>query len=204
MNTIREPVIKQALATKWDQLADIVKKHYDLPPGTASHITIKGTMKEIYRSTIALPFLIPGRAIGALVPYSGTNIAVTVRNWTTPDNSQAMFWHRTFNFPNKPPVVFSSRMEYAGNSEIIEFVRLGFGIRISLSVRDGALVIKSLGYILHTPVINISIPNWLLLGNAEITEKAISDHEFEIDFKIVHPLFGKTFGYSGRFHIEAN
>ncbi|MCM8857806.1 MAG: DUF4166 domain-containing protein [Candidatus Thiodiazotropha sp.] len=37
---------------------------------------------------------------------------------------------------------------------------------------------------------------------AVITEKAISEKMFKMDFKITHPLFGRTFSYHGDFSID--
>lgn len=43
----RQPVIKQTLGSSWDEMADIVKQHYDITPGEASSMVIKGVMNEV-------------------------------------------------------------------------------------------------------------------------------------------------------------
>ncbi|MCF6257608.1 MAG: DUF4166 domain-containing protein [Gammaproteobacteria bacterium] len=193
----QQPVIKKALGENWEKLADIIKQHYDITPGKPSNMLIKGVMDEVYHSAIAKLFILPGRIFGALVPYKGKNIPTEVRNWTTSDNRKAMFWHRTLAFPGKPPVIFESRMEHIKDDEIIEYVRYGMGIRMRISVKDSALIFNSIGYVWQLGKIKIPIPTWAILGNAEIIEKAISDDQFFIDFQITHPLFGRTFAYSG-------
>jgi len=198
----QQPVIKKALGENWDNLADVVKRHYDITPGQSSNMTIKGIMDEVYHSSIAKLFILPGRIFGALVPYKGKNIPTEVHNWTTVDNDDAMFWHRTLTFPGKPPAIFKSRMEHIKDDEIIEYVRYGMGIRMKMSVENGALIFKSIGYVWKLAGMEIPIPNWAILGDAEIIEKAISDDEFFIDFKIIHPLFGRTFAYSGVYAIR--
>jgi len=198
----QQPVIKKALGDSWDDLAEIIKRHYDISPGTSSNMIIKGVMDEVYHSAIAKLFILPGRIFGALVPYKGKKIPTEVRNWTTSDNNVAMFWHRTLQFPNKSPVIFKSRMEHIKGDEIIEYVRYGMGIRMRMSVKDNALVFRSIGYIWKIAGIKIPVPTWAILGDAEITEKSISDDQFFIDFHITHPLFGRTFAYSGVYSIE--
>jgi len=193
----QQPVIKKALGENWEKLADTVKQHYDITPGKPSNMLIKGVMDEVYHSAIAKLFILPGRIFGALVPYKGKNIPTEVRNWTASDNHKAMFWHRTLAFPGKPPVIFESRMEHIKDDEIIEYVRYGMGIRMRISVKDNALIFNSIGYVWQLGKIKIPIPTWAILGNAKITEKAISDDQFFIDFQIIHPLFGRTFAYSG-------
>ncbi len=201
MSNIKEPVIKQALGESWEELAEIVKQHYDITPGESSKMTIRGVMDEVYHSKIAKLFLLPGRIFGALVPYKGTDIPTEVRNWTSENNHKAMFWYRTLDFPNKPPLIFASRMEHITDDEIIEYVRYGMGIRMGMSVDDGALIFKSKGYVWKIAGITIPIPTWFILGDAEIIEKEISKNEFYIDFNMIHPLFGRTFSYSGTFSI---
>lgn len=198
----QQPVIKQALGDDWNKLAGIVKQHYDITPGKPSNMIIKGVMDEVYHSPIAKLFLLPGRIFGALVPYKGKSIPTEVRNWTTADNNSSMFWHRTLEFPNKAPVVFKSRMEYVKKDEIIEYVRYGMGIRMRMSVKDGALIFKSIGYVWKIGSLMIPIPTWAILGDSVIIEKAISDNQFFIDFNMIHPIFGQTFSYSGKFYID--
>jgi len=196
-----QPVIKKALGDDWDKLADVVKQHYDITPGTPSNMVIKGIMDEVYHSPVAKLFLLPGRIFGALVPYRGKNIPTEVKNWTTAENKTAMLWHRTLAFPNKAPVIFRSRMEHIKNDEIIEYVRFGMGIRMRMSEKDGALIFRSIGYVWKIAGIKFPIPTWAILGNAEIIEKALPDNRFYIDFNMIHPLFGRTFSYSGEYSI---
>lgn len=201
MSSNKRPVIKQALGKNWDDLDDIVKQHYEMTSGESSEMTIKGVMDEVYHSNIAKLFLLPGRFFGALVPYKGRNIPTEVRNWTSEEDCKAMFWHRTLDFPNKAPLIFASRMEHIKDDEIIEYVRYGMGIRMSMSVDDGALIFKSKGYVWKIGGISIPIPTWLILGEAKIIEKGTAVDKFYINFEMVHPLFGKTFSYSGHFYI---
>ncbi|MCU7857793.1 MAG: DUF4166 domain-containing protein, partial [Candidatus Thiodiazotropha sp. (ex Lucinoma borealis)] len=176
--------------------------HYSLVPGTSSTVKIHGTMSEIYHSKIAKLFLLPGRLFGALVPYKGKNIPTEVRNWTTNENSEAMFWNRILHFPDKSPIIFRSRMEHINNNEIIEYVKYGMGIRMLISEHDAVLKFIGIGYLWKIGPITLSIPNWMMLGDAVITEKAISEKMFKMDFKITHPLFGRTFSYHGDFSID--
>jgi hypothetical protein len=196
-----EPVIKKALGKKWDRLDDIVKQHYDICPGENTTLNLRGEMSEVYHSNIAKLYLLPGRIFGALVPYRGKNVPTLVRNWTSTNNYNAMFWYRTLHFPDRPEVIFQSRMEHLGGNEIVEYVKYGMGMRMALFEEQRALVYKGLGYVLCIGRVKIPIPNWMILGSATIVEKAITDKLLHLDFEIRHPLFGKTFSYSGDFII---
>jgi hypothetical protein len=195
-------VVEKALGEQWHELSNIIKRHYDLKPGNETEIHLRGTMHEVYHSRIGKLFLLPGRIFGALVPYKGNNVPTTVKNWTTRDGHQAMYWHRQLYFPGKTPVTFKSRMEHHCDSEIIEYVNHGLGIRLDTFTQDGALHFRSLGYVWKIGPLTLHIPNWIILGDAEIVEKAISEEELYLDFNMIHPWFGKTFAYSGRFVID--
>ncbi len=195
-------IMQRALGAEWDNLDDIVKRHYAMAPGTPADMTIHGTMDRVFHSNIAKLFLLPGRIFGALVPYQGRDIPTEVRNWTKEDDSKAMFWHRTLQFPGRPLTEFKSRMEYAGGDEIVEYVKYGLGIRMRMSVEDGAMVFTSVGYVWDSGMAQLPIPTWAILGDAQIIERAVSEKEFYIDFTMIHPLFGKTFSYSGTFSIH--
>ncbi|MBT3060442.1 MAG: DUF4166 domain-containing protein [Candidatus Thiodiazotropha sp. (ex Lucina pensylvanica)] len=197
----RKAVIEKALGDKWNKLDSIIKLHYGLKPGRDAQLHLRGTMNEVYHSRIGKLFLIPGRIFGALVPYKGMAIPTEVRNWTSRGNKQAMYWHRRLFFPGKDPVIFRSKMECVGKNEIIEYVNYGMGIRLQTHAQNNALHFRSLGYVWKVGPFTLRIPNWAILGDAEIIEKAVSDRELFVDFNMVHPLFGKTFSYSGKFVI---
>jgi hypothetical protein len=189
--------IRQALGAQWPELGAVIRRHYDLPPHTDTRLEVEGTM-EVELSPVGKLFILAGRLFDALVPYRGRDIPVSVRNCSRPD-SKAMFWHRTFRYPGKEPVIFRSRMEYAGDSDIVEYVKYGLGIRMQLSAEGETLRYDSRGYQWDLGPLQLRIPDWLLLGKAVIRETPLSEQEFEVAFEINHPLWGRTFGYSGRF-----
>jgi hypothetical protein len=48
----------------------------------------------------------------------------------------------------------------------------------------------------------VPIADVLFLGHVTIIEIPIDSNTFELDFKIIHPLFGKTYEYGGLFNYE--
>jgi hypothetical protein len=196
-NTQEYAPIRQALGSRWPELNAALRRHYDLPPHTDTRLEVEGTM-DIDVSPVAKIFLLAGRLFGALVPHEGRNVPVTVRNWSQAESS-AMFWHRTFRYPGKEPVIFRSRMEYVGDNEIVEYVKYGLGIRMGMSVEGDALRFDSRGYRWNLGPLKLPIPDWLMLGRAVIREVPVSEQTFKVEFEINHPLWGRTFGYSGLF-----
>lgn len=198
---VTTPVIAQALGEQWDKLHPLVKRHYDIAPGTESRVVMEGEMREVHFSRLAAPLIHIASLFGALVAERASAIPVTVLN-STRHGDPAMHWHRTFRYPDGRERTFLSRMVYAGGNEIIEYVRFGLGIRMAMSVVDGALLFESRGF--HwgsNPASGLPIPDLLLLGRSRIMERAISDEQFEIEFDTRHPLYGRSFGYNGTFRI---
>jgi hypothetical protein len=157
-------------------------------------------MHEVSHSFFA-KLLIPfARLVGALIPYRGRNVPVHVVN-QSPPGSASYFWERVFLFPGRAPFAFPSTMVCTGDHEITEFVRFGFGIRLKVSVQDGGLIEKDVGYVLNVGRWAIPLPMNLLMGWASIEEHPVSDTEFKMRMVLKHPMFGHTFGYSGRFAI---
>jgi hypothetical protein len=204
MPTHTHPLFRQALGDDaWNRLAPVVRRHYDMAPHESGTQILTGIMEEVFHAPIIRPWLWLGRWLQALVPYSGSEVPVKVRNRTDSARPGALFWHRTFHFPDGRRSVFASRMEAGGAGEIIEFLRLGVGVRMAVSERNGALVFTGRDHCWRIGTGLVGIPNWALLGDAVIVESAVSDAELRVDFEIVHPLFGRTFGYRGRFKLEA-
>jgi hypothetical protein len=188
-----------ALGAAWDKLAEPLRRHYGLAGGADESLVLYGHMQVDYPSA-ALPLILAARLCGALVHRRGENIAVTVAN-STRNGSPALFWHRTFAFPGKP-VIFTSRMEHLAGNEVVEFVRCGLGIRLRLSECDGALVFHSNGYLWRLGPLRLTLPDWLLLGKAEIVEYAVGEERIGVDFTVAHPLWGQTFRYRGEFVFD--
>lgn len=189
-----QSLIQTALGDEWSQLAEPVRRHYDLHPDGQERYTLQGTMRVDYPTRV-WPLILAARMSGALVHRRGENIPVTVQNQARRDT---LHWHRTFRYPDRE-VVFASRMEHLPGNEIVENVGWGLGIRLRLSARDGGLVFQSHGYLWRWGPLRLKLPDWLLLGTAEIREHADGANGVRLDFKIVHPWWGPTYTYGGRF-----
>ena len=195
-----QPVFKQALNAEWDSLAPVIQAHYALVPFTDQRLLVKGTMESVSHSSFA-KLLIPLTALaGALVPYRGKNVPVEVVNQSQTDKT-GFFWQRTFFFPGKQPFVFRSVTHHTGEREVTEYVRWGLGIRYKLSVKNGGLIHTDQGYVWKMGKRSIPLPFNLVMGKLYGEEMPVSDTEFAMKMEIVHPIFGQTFQYNGRFSI---
>ena len=195
-----EPVLKQALGPEWSSLAPVIQAHYGLAPATDERIQLRGTMDRVFYSRVVSPLIPVAALVGAMVPYRGHNVPVEVVNYSVP-GKPGYFWHRIFYFPVKKPYEFRSRMICTGAGELIEYVRYGLGLRLNVSVRNGGLIEKEVGYVWRIGRHSISVPLHVLLGRSYVEEMPISASEYQMQWVITHPVFGETFAYSGRFSL---
>lgn len=195
-----EPIFKQVLGDEWETLGPAVRRHYFLRPYSHDAITVEGTMDEVRHSwltTLLRPFL---RIMGALVPYSGTNVPIAVHYNAEPEGAR-IHWDRVFRFPQASEYRFRSFMEPGRRGEVVEFVRFGIGIRLKMTAEAGVLVFRDMGYVWRIGPVRVPLPLHWLLGRAYIEERSVDEREFAMRMTLTHPWFGETFCYRGRFSL---
>ncbi|MCW8826951.1 MAG: DUF4166 domain-containing protein [Gammaproteobacteria bacterium] len=178
-----------------------MRNHYNLHPNGEHELQLRGELSNVFHSLWVTHIILLGRLFGALVPYRGKDIPVEVNNYCKNNN---LHWHRLFYFPNHAPYPFSSHMEYLGDNMVVEFVRFGLGLRLKLSVDEGALCYTTAGYLWRIGPLHLRLPDWLLLGSGTIIERGLDSEQIELDFTLKHPLFGLSFCYMGHFRIVSN
>jgi len=193
------PIFMSVFGKQWESLPTVMHKHYTNRGYTSDRVTVEGTMKvEVSLfAKILSPFM---RLTGALAPYTGENVPVTV-HFDSEKSSNAFCLNRIFHYPNSPPYHFRSRMIPVGGNEIIEYMPAGIGWHAAYTFDGQNIVMKHLGYKINAFGRAFSLPLELLLGKGYAEEAALSDDSFRMYMNIRHPLFGKVYAYSGEFKI---
>jgi hypothetical protein len=196
----KAPLFQKVLGNEWDNLPPVIQQHYRLPSVQVLQNSVAGVMFIEYPRFVT-PILKIVRFFGGLIDLKGPNMAVKVEKRVNQDMPDCLFWRREIKSPGGKIIVFASRMEYQKTNELIEYIGGGFGIHLKVNCEDGKLVYRSNGHLWQIGKFKIPIPDVLFLGHATITETAVSEDEFRLDFKISHPLFGDTYRYGGLFKI---
>lgn len=197
-----EPVLFQTiLGNDWNKLPEMIRQHYRLPSGNSLQNRVSGTMLIDYPWFVT-PILKLIRLFGGLIDAKGANNAVTADKRVDPRLPSCIFWRREIITSDGETIIFASRMEHQQGNELIEFIGGGFGLYLKVTVEDNKLVYRSNDHLWQIGKLKIPIPDVLMLGHATITETAVSDDEFELDFRSSHPWFGDTYRYGGRFKIS--
>lgn len=193
MNNI--PLLQKALGKDWGQLPSVIKRHYSISNDSTS--CVKGSMEIGYPSYL-YPLIQLIHLCGGLISKRGQKITTVVKKSVSQEGKK-LLWQRSMKYFNHSEERFSSYMVYQCDHELIEYVRYGFGLRLKVSVENGSLVYRSKGHIWQIGQFQITFPDWFVLGSATIIETPISERQFILDFKINHPLLGKTYWYFGEF-----
>lgn len=194
-----KPIFQSIFGEAWNDLPPVMHHHYANRPFSHDVVTVEGIM-EVSASPLACALSPLLRLTGALVPYEGKNIPVTVR-FRSELHSDAFCFDREFRFPGKAPYHFRSRMMPIDGNEVIEYMGLGIGWRAAYSYTSGKVRLTHKGYVWRIFGQPLSIPLELVLGKGYAEEEALTDHSFRMMMKIRHPWFGKTYSYAGTFQI---
>ena len=196
----QKPLFEKIYGNQSQSLPTVLKNRYANRPYSNDIVLLKGEM-NIQISTF-FKFLSPlMRLAGALVPFPGNHIPVTVE-LVSDEKSDKILMHRIFYYPNKKPYHFRSRIMHIKNNILIELMRFGFGSRLIYRLDRNKIIMDYGGYILKLGKWMIPLPLGLFLGKFYAFEKSISENQFEMEVKMVHPLFGKVFQYDGHFKID--
>lgn len=193
-------IFQPIFGEQWQNLPPVMHKHYANHSHSNDVVTVEGVMKievSLFAKILSPLF----RLAGALVPYSGNNIPVTV-HFRSEYYSSAFCFDRIFNFPNRKPCHFRSKMFPVGGNEVVEFMPIGIGWRAGYRWDGQKILIEHCGYKIKLFGKLISLPLELLLGKGFAWEEAVNDNSFRMYMEIRHLLFGKIYAYSGEFAVK--
>jgi len=193
------PIFKSVFGHQWQSLPSVMHKHYANRPYSNDVVTVEGKMQvEVSRFARLLSPLL--RLAGALVPYAGKDIPVTVR-FCSESDSNVFCFDRIFYFHGRAPYHFRSRMVPVKGGEVIEFMRIGIGWKARYRYDGRKVILEHRGYVVKFLGILLRLPLELLMGSGYAEEEAMSDDRFRMYMDIRHFLFGKVYAYMGVFTV---
>lgn len=200
LNLKSEPIFKSIFGESWDMLPPVMLKHYANRPYTNDRTTVKGNLNVMCTGPIRLlsPLL---WIAGGIPPANAQNVPVTVM-FESDEQSKAFTFHRTFHFADRKPYSFRSKMLQVMGNEVIELMAFGIGWKTSFHWEDGCVKLKHRGYVVKLFGHYIPIPLTFIFGAGNAIETSVDDCTFDMQVEITHPLWGKVYGYNGRFKLE--
>ncbi len=186
----KQSLMQLALQEQWEQLPQSLQAHYQLNDNIDSGIL------NIEYPRFMQPILTLLRIMGVLINRSGRDLPTTVEK---KKHHQVQYWKRSIHFPGGNTVLFNTYWVHARDNKLIEYVNPFLGLKMAVKVDQQNLYYEGENFIFKLGRFLIPIPEWLLLGHTTIHERAIDENNFQMDFRLQHPLFGQIFRYSGTF-----
>jgi hypothetical protein len=183
-----------ALGKDWDKLPPALQTHYCFGK------TIDRGCMDIEYPRFMQPYLSVLRVVGALINRNGKQVPTVVEKYVVGDRQ---YWRRTITYPDGKVVYFNSLWVSMGSNQMIEFVNPVLGLQMSVHVEDGKLHYEGVRFVAKLGRLLLPIPEWMVLGHTTITEQAIDETHFAMDFRLTHPLAGQVFRYAGTFEAVA-
>lgn len=174
---------------------DVQRRFRGQIPGR--HTLYEGRM-QVAASWAGLAIAQVCRLIGTpLAPWTGEGVATVVDVWL--DEEGGLVWDRLYRFDGRGPVAVSSRKLKGPDGGLIEVVRGGLGMALTVSVEDAALHFRSRFYFIQLGALRIRLPGLLTPGKAHVIHRDEGGGRFRFVLAFDHPWLGRTLYQDGVF-----
>lgn len=193
-------LFKKILGPQWRLLHPDIQARFDKNPLPGQPLRYQGRLTELTCSRVGrvLGYLSMPFIKGALMPYNDADFPVDIDVYSKV-NCNAIFKQRIYRLHRRRPVMFTSYMAESEKGEVLEYVGMGLGMKLLLSIRDGNLHFESDGYFWQVLGVRIRLPDLLTPGKTLLCHRNNSANQFDIRIEIRHALFGTTFTQAGVF-----
>lgn len=193
-------LFKKSLGPEWQKLHPDIRKRFRANPSPDQPLRYAGMLTEL-RCSIAgklLGYLTRPMIGGALIPFNDADFPVDIEVYSEP-GSDAIFKRRVYHLNGRRSIEFTSYMREGDRGEVLEYVGMGLGMKLLLSVRDANLHFASDGYFWEFMGHRIPLPGLLTPGKTHLVHRNEGPAQFSISIEIRHRWFGTTFTQAGVF-----
>jgi hypothetical protein len=193
-------LFKKILGPAWRCLHPDIQARFDKNPAPGKPLYYTGKLTELACSRLGRLLAHTSRPFihGALIPYNDRDFPVDIQVYSKP-GCAAIFKQRTYRLNGRKPIMFTSFMAEGPHGEVFEYVGMGLGMKLVLSVHDGNLHFESDGYFIELFGVRIPLPGLFTPGKTFLCHRNNSANQFDIRIEIRHAIFGTTFTQAGVF-----
>lgn len=193
-------LFRHVLGDEWGSLHPDIQHRFGMNPPVGSRLYYTGTLWELTCSRLGklMAWATQPFVRGALIPVTDHDFPVDIEVFSRPGDP-AIFKQRIYRLNGREPIMFTSRMVALGTDRVIEYVGIGLGMVLKLSVNDGNLYFTSERYFFEVFGVRIPLPGVLTPGKTFLVHRNESPESFSIRIEIRHALFGTTFTQAGEF-----
>jgi hypothetical protein len=200
-------IYQRALGSDFQRLHPMIQRRFGFSSADGIASIGRGVMEEVWKGLpYTLPFLYLGTWRRIMFPETGRNIPFTIENYAFVDNfgRETVTWIRTFDSARHRR--FDAYMIYSEErGRIVDYLGTHehLAVDIDLSVDDeGGLQLRSGDQRFYEGRIGFRFP-MLLSGIANVREWYDErSKSFRISVDVRNRLWGRLFGYKGRFDVE--
>ena len=187
-------LLQRLLGGDWYRLHPSVRARFAYEP--AQPVLYEGVMETVHCSRAGWLFAQLTRLIGnPLTAQRGRDIPMQVL--LTKREGGGVWWRRTYGF-GRPVTVTSAKRENA-MGQLCEYVGMGFGMRLRVQAKDGALHFISERYFWEISGRQIPLPHWLSPGQTHVSHTDLGGGDFRFTISMDHRQLGRTFYQTGIF-----
>jgi hypothetical protein len=184
------------------QLPASIRRRFSRHLADGERIVYLGEVAATHMTIVGRGIAQLARLVGAPLPLqAGGCLPVTVMV-TGSERLRGQTWTRIYDRTRGFPQVIQSVKRFAGATGLEEIVARGVGMRLTLSVRDRALVFRSAGYFMRCFGVSLSLPNWLTPGMIEVVHREESSGQFSFSLSVTHLWAGKVIDQIAFFREE--
>ncbi|MCX6018577.1 MAG: DUF4166 domain-containing protein [Chloroflexi bacterium] len=192
------PTFRAALGADFEQLAPVLRRHYDLAPGAA--LTIRGRMRAWSR----FPWL---RLFLPFMPIPAESVDVTVHNRGVLDHGEVCYeWVRLFSYQGRTLESYTLTRSAPGSACVLDtFNRpANIGMTLGLSVAEGGMALQQENAGPQFAIFGarrLALPSFLHVQTTA-TERALDAVTIRTEVVIRQRFLGPLFGYEGELEVQ--
>jgi Domain of unknown function (DUF4166) len=166
-----------------------------------------GVMDEVWHGGMfTVPFLKLGSTRRLLFPEHGSDVPFTIFNYAYRDSfgRETVTWSRRYQFPDSVSEFDATMIYSQTRGTIVDYLGTHQHLAVDIDCRvddEGAMCLRSGSQRFYEGWVGFRFP-MVLTGVADVREWWDEAHQqFRISVSVSNRVFGKLFGYNGRFTV---
>lgn len=175
---------------QWSQLSLAVQARFSKRLSGGATAIYAGTVTAMRMSRTGWLMAQALRLIGGPLPTSTDTGQASVVSVTEDGTSGGQIWSRLYTRRRGFPQIINSCKRFAGPTGLEEHLGHGFAMSLRVTVEQGAILFRSVGYVWQLGRIRFALPRFLWPGDLTITHRETGQGRFAFDLDLVHRRFG--------------
>jgi hypothetical protein len=174
----------------WSRLPASIRRRFSRHLADGERIVYLGEVAATHMTLVGRLVAQLARLVGAPLPLEASGSVPVTVIVTGSERLGGQVWTRIYERERGFPQVIQSVKSFGGATGLEEIVGRGVGMRLRLSVRDGALLFRSAGYFIRCLGVQLSLPNWLTPGVIEVVHREQAGGKFSFSLSVTHVWAG--------------